>query len=325
MSKFLAVLFVISLLPLVMKASQVQSQGSTKVKEKQPSVDPELQNQIDKILEDTKNVGAVGQPVSEETKAVLDSSTRLQLHRKNPEGQFSTDCKFWKTIDPNKAQSELNTNKMFYKTLEGGFLSLIGIPQQTIFSYDNNRLFYTKVYSGAITGLVNGVPFYREIEGEKIQPGLAGVLQGIVLIAAESSSSWLLTGSGNTVRLLHMLIGKKDKALENYTSLVCTKEDKCFLITKDKSSEELRLASKEHMALKDAGIFSVDKIGVFFRMCEAIDNKAFFDSLAQEAKEFEGACSQRLPPNLSSIAQSRASRICSELKYHILPIMKIYR
>ncbi len=317
--------FIILMISLILfNPAQVNSRVNSDKAPPKNELDPELKKRIDKIIEGTKNVGAVGQPISDETKKVLDSSTRLHLDRKNPEGQYSTDCKNWKTIDLSK-QSEINSTKMYYKTLEGGFPSLIDIKNQTIFSYDGQKLFYTKILSDAVTGLVNSVPIYREIEGKNIQSGLAGVLQGILLVAAESSSSWLLTGSGNTVRLLHMLVDQKSKALENYTSVVCTKEAKCFLVTKTKESEELRLSSNAHMALKDSGIFSVEKLGVFFRMCEAVDTKDFFKDLASEVKSFENACDKSFSANLTQIVQDRVSRICSELKYHILPMMKTYR
>lgn len=289
------------------------------------NLDPELQKKIDEIVQSAKDAGSIDQPISEATKNIIDSSTKAQLDRKKPEGFYSTDCQNWKKIDLQKNQGELNLDKMFYKTLEGGFPSLFDIKKQTMFSYDQQKLFYIKIVSDAVTGLVNGTPVYREIDSTKIQNGLAGILQGIMLVAAEGSTSWLLTGKENSPRLLHMLTSEKSPALKDYISLICTRDAKCFLVSKNRASVELKLFSKEHVALKDAGIFSADRVNVFFRMCDTIDSKDFNADLTSEIRSFENSCNKKADPLLANKTKEKISSMCSELKYHILPMMKTYR
>lgn len=303
------------LLPLLVIIS---SSGSAQ------NLDPELQKKIDEIIESTKKTGSVDQPILNTTKEVIDFSTRAQLDRKKPEGYYSTDCQLWKKINPQEQQGEANLTKMFYKTLEGGFPSHFNIPQQSMFSFDYQRLFYVKIQSDAITGLVNGIPVYREVSGKDMQSGLAGILQAVMLVSAEGSSSWLLTASKDVPRLLHM-INSTDGALKNITSVVCTKDAKCFLVTKERSSLELKISSKEHVALKDIGVFSAERVNVFFRMCETIDSKDFNDDLASEIRTFESSCNRKIDAGLAGRVKERVSKICSELKYHILPMMKNYR
>jgi len=286
----------------------------------------ELQKKVIQVIEDTKSAGTEDEPVSQATKDFIDSAINSQLNSTIENKQESmaailgsSNCKDWVDI---KTQKTPVISDIYYYKKDNEFFAVDPKRQQSI-SYQNGKFLSLKIMDKAVVGFYDKSPVYRGINNEKIHIDLAGMLQAMALVAADSVTDWNVSFRKGTPVILKNIQDKKDDLLKDYGFLGCVKEV-CF-VTKDSKSLILTSTSKVFPKLKSLGVFSSARLQKFYNMCNIIEKNTFLTDSEVAMRNFSSACGITVDPNYYNDLSKTVIAGCNDLRKDLLPRVQNFK
>ncbi len=269
------------------------------------------------IIENIKIAGTDDHPVSPYAQKTLDQAVlNTKNESKVPQdlGLLSPDCKDWQ--QPNSISV---TPKVFFTKKANKSPALINENESYMISADPFN--YSALYNDAFIILSGARGFsHRQIKPGILEKGLAGILQGMAIVAGESDEWKFGIGkTGETVAMV-FLMTKEIGALEPYHAIVCSKKD-CLLI-KNRGHKILTVNSPEALALKKKDFFIDAKIQALYKTCEDLTSKKVIDDFQERLLFYKNSCNLKIT-DTTNFDQLKVS--CDDFQKQVLPLLRKFQ
>ena len=259
-------------------------------------------------------------PLSEDAERSLEKTLSSKREKKESKDKHSvsTDCKQWSSA----IADETFDNQTVYLKASDGKITAFN-ERQRIFVIAGESPMIHQVADNAFWGITGERGFfYRPLKPGRVSKGIMGMLESLLLIAAElkSGDTWSISKTKDDTLVLISTISNLFPKRKNYFIITCQATGCKLYPSSGEEPIDLKSDKEAWDALKKKGLFSEAQRTLLAETCKRLSSDAFRDQTAQVLGDYKKSCGSDLSPHI--LSASKISALCVEMKDKILPMFK---